>query len=139
MNRSPIVRFKPLALVAAGALFVGVPACVTAPRTIDAAKLGPTNRIVVYENGKPVIDRVVTAGSPQDRAVTAWLESHASGWRPTLIDYAPVQRVRGESFDLNFQNKQCVLNYRANEGSWLQVMRPIAAGDPIPQVFTRAE
>jgi hypothetical protein len=55
MNRSPIVRFKALALVVSGTFLLGVPACVTAPRTIDVAKLGPANRIEVYENGKPVL------------------------------------------------------------------------------------
>jgi hypothetical protein len=71
MNRYRIVRFKALALVVAGALLLGVPACVTTPRTINVAKLGRANRIEVYENGKPVLDRVVAAGSAPDRAVTS--------------------------------------------------------------------
>jgi hypothetical protein len=81
MNRSRIVPFKAHALVVAGALLPGVPACVRAPRTINVAKLGRANRIEVYENGKPVLDRVVTAGSAPDRVVTSWLESHDTGWR----------------------------------------------------------
>jgi hypothetical protein len=140
MNRYRIVQFKVLALVLAGALLLGVSACVTAPRTINVANLGRADRIEVYENGKPVLDRVVTAGSAPDRAVTSWLESHATGWRPTLVTFAPVRHVRGESFDLNFLTDQCVLNYRLSKnGNWIQVIRPLEADDPIPRVFRRED
>ena len=94
--------------------------------------------------GLPAWDRIPGQSFPQsrseDRAIAAWLQSHDSGWRPTLVDSAPGKRVRGAGFDLNSQTNQCVLNDRVDEkGHRSQVVRPIKPDDPISQVWARAE
>ncbi len=118
------------------ALLPSVPACSMATRTVDVNRLGPANRVEIYEGGRPVHERPVAAGSAEEQAITSWLRSHADGWKPGLATYAPGRRVRGDNFDLNFGKDRCVLNYRANdEGDWVQVIRPISTDDPVPDVF----
>jgi hypothetical protein len=122
------------------ALMLFVSACSIATRTVDVAKLGPSNQVQIYEGGKPVVDRRVTPGSADERAVTSWLRAHADGWQSSLVTFAPGRCVRGEKFDLNFGKDRCVLDYRVNDkGDWVQVTRPINNGDPIPNVFVLEE
>lgn len=112
----------------------------TNDRSIDVARLGPANRVEVYEGGRPVVERTVTAGSRDERAIADWLQSHESGWQPTRVTYAPGRTIRGDHFRLNFVAGRCVLNYRANErGDWVQVSRPIRDGESIPNVFDRGK
>jgi len=136
MRRRPIAVRSAVVVAVLLTILLSFPACSVTTRTVDVARLGPAKQVQIYEGGRPVLDRPVAAGSAEERAVASWLRSHADGWRPTLVTYAPGRRVRGENFDLNFGKDQCVLNYRSNDkGDWLQVARGIRDDEPIPDVF----
>lgn len=140
MNRSLIGFPWLLALIASTAFLAFAPGCQTATRAIDATTLGPARQVQVYERGKPISERLITAGSAEEGAVAAWLRSHADGWRTSVVTYAPGRRVQGENFDLNFHQDKCVLNYRANaKAAFVQVSRPLSENEPLPDVFTPNE
>jgi hypothetical protein len=110
--------------------------CSLASRSIDVARLGSPNQIELHEGGRAVVERPIVAGSKEEQIVSAWLESHSTGWKPTSVTYAPARCIRGDNFSLNFRNHECVLNYRVNDrGAWVQVSRPMQDGEPIPDVF----
>jgi hypothetical protein len=105
-------------------------------RTVDVARLGPVTTILAYENGRIVSERAITSGAEEDRAVQAWLRSHAAGWRPDRNSYAPHCYLKGARFTLNFQLERCILNYQSKEkGRWVQVSRPIRADETVPAVL----
>ncbi len=141
MKRSLIVASVVTALAGSAAFVLIVPGCaMTDNRSIEVARLGPANRVEVYEGGRPVLERPIAAGSPEERAIADWLRSHSTGWQPTRVNYAPVRSIRGEHFRLNFVAGRCVLNYRANDrGDWVQVSRPIRDDETIPDVFDRGK
>ena len=140
MIRSPVGARSAVILATLFALLLVVSACSMATRTVDMTRLGPANQVQIYEGGKPILDRPVASGSKDEQAVTSWLRSHADGWQPSLVTYAPGRRARGENFDLNFHENRCVLNYRADDkGDWVQVVRPIPSGETIPDVFAPAQ
>jgi hypothetical protein len=141
MKRSLILALMVTSLAASAAFVLIAPGCaMTNNRSIDVARLGPANRVEVYEGGRPMVDRTVAAGSPEERAIADWLQSHSSGWQATRVTYAPGRTIRGDHFRLNFVAGRCVLNYRANErGDWVQVSRPIREGESIPDVFDRGK
>ena len=117
-------------------MLVLISGCSNTGQTIDVTKLGPAREIVVYQGGKPIIERSIAAGSDEELAVTAWLQTHKSGWRWDLNTYAPVCRVSGERFTLNFQMGRCILNYRLKEnGNFSQVSRPLKDDEAIPEIF----
>ena len=109
--------------------------CSIAPRAISVNHIGPASRVEVYEGGQTVFQRSIAAGSAEEHVVKAWLEKHSTGWQPTLITFVPSRRITGENFNLNFCGNDCVLNYAPDgKGAWIQLIRPIAADDPIPDV-----
>ena len=132
-SRASAVAVKLVALATLAHVAFG---CSTIPRTVDVAKLGPVQRVEVYKGGEHSIVRPIAAGSAQERAVTAWLQSHSNGWRLDINTYVPGKRVIGENYNLNFAGRSCVLNYGASEkGPWVQVSRSLRDGDNIPDVF----
>lgn len=140
MNRSRSVGRSAAILIASASFSFCASGCSLSTRTIDVAKLGPANQILVYEGGRPIIDRPIAADSAEGLAIMSWLRSHADGWQPTYSTYVPNRYVRGGDFTLNFGGGSCVLNYRSNEkGGWAQVIRPIGEDDPVPAVFAAAQ
>jgi hypothetical protein len=141
MKRSLILATMVGVLASWAAFVLIVPGCtLTNHRSIDVDRLGPANRVEVYEGGRPVVERTIAAGSPEERAIADWLQSHSTGWQPSRVNYAPVRSIRGDHFRLNFVAGRCVLNYRANDrGDWVQVSRPIREGESIPDVFGRGK
>jgi hypothetical protein len=134
MRRSLTVVLVALGLAASLVLAVG---CASAGRPIDISKLGSANQIMVYKDGRPILDKSIATDSDEDKAVGAWLRSHADGWRTDFATYAPARRVRGENFTLDFHKDRCILNYRINEkGDWAQVSRPLSENELIPDLFT---
>ena len=122
------------ALTVVGAMFVG---CSISHQTIEMSKLGPANQIVVYDHGSPVSERVIAAGSDEDKAIAAWLQAHADGWQTDYHSYAPARFVRGTNYTLNFHKDRCILNYGTTDGGeWFQVSRPMNEGDTVPNIFT---
>ncbi len=102
------------------------------PWTVPVAYFRPPYRVEQWEGGRPVWDRSVVPGSPEERAISRWLQAHASGWRPTFHSYAPVQRIGGDGFRFNFQKGRCILNYRTKRaGAYFQVSRSIEDSDSI--------
>ncbi len=136
-------RKAPLpALAAAGGVIVMsmLAGCSIPRQTVEVATLGPATQILVYEEGRPVSERAIAAGSEEDRIVDAWLRSHPDGWRADRDSYAPVRYVKGPHFTLNFQRDRCILNYRSkDEGRWIQVSRPIRGDDTVPAIFARSQ
>jgi hypothetical protein len=110
--------------------------CTGCSHTVDVARIQPPYKVTIYGNGTYSPERTLPSGSAQAQDVTTWVESHKSGWSPSLVTYVPYRLLRGEGFELNFQQKTCILNYRTGVG-WTQVMRAIDAGD-VPPVFDRA-
>jgi hypothetical protein len=141
MKRWLILGLMVTATGGSAAFMLILPGCaMTDHRSIDVARLGPANRVEIYEGGRPVLERTVAAGSPEEGAIADWLQSHSSGWQPTRVTYAPVRMVRGDHFRLNFVAGRCVLNYRTNDrGDWVQVSRPIREGETLPNVFNRGK
>jgi hypothetical protein len=109
----------------------------SSPRALPVSRFRPPYRIEVHDAGAVVFDRAVPPG-PEEEEISRWIQSHSAGWRPTTVTYAPVRRIRGSGFDLNFLEGRCVLNYRANpKGDWVQLSRSIESYDPVPAVFAR--
>jgi hypothetical protein len=89
-------------------LFTG---CSTVSQGIDVARLPPPYKVIIYDNGNPVAERELPAGSEGADQIAHWLESNRLGWTSTPATYVPQRLVRGDSFSLNFGEKHCVLNY----------------------------
>ena len=81
---------------------------------LAVSKFQPPYRIEVHAAGKVVLNRTVPPGSSDETEVSRWVQTHSAGWRPTYATYAPVRRIRGNGFDLNFQKGLCVLSYQTN-------------------------
>ena len=128
-----------LAAVLSAAIIAGVTALTASASglgTVDTARLGLPKTILVYEKGRPTVERAVVRNSEEERAIISWMQSHENGWRPSITTYAPKKKVVGDNFNLNFMGKLCVLNYRVNkDGQWRQVTRSIEDGETIPDVF----
>jgi hypothetical protein len=125
-------RFLRLTTIAMALWIAG---CSTANRAVEVGKLDSANQIVVYENGRPIVERSIVDGSNQQRSVASWLRSHEGGWRADFANYVPIRMIRGTRFNLIFQPTLCILNYQTPEGAWKQVSRPISPEDPLPDVF----
>ena len=85
--------------------------CSTVSQGIDIAPLRPPYKVTVYENGHPVAEREISAGSDEADLIVQWLAANRSGWTSTPATYAPHRLVSGDSFSLNFGEEQCVLNH----------------------------
>jgi hypothetical protein len=107
--------------------------CSTVPQT---AHLRPPYRIEVEHSGITVVNRPtirgvpLAPGSPEEQAVTRWLQTHSTGWRLDFASYAPGRRILGDGFTLNFLGGLCVLNADGFEKS-LRLKNK----DDIPDVF----
>ena len=128
-----------LAAVLSAAIIAGVTALTASASglgKVDTARLGRPKSILVYDKGRPTVERPVVRDSEEELAIISWMQSHEKGWRPSIISYAPAKKIVGDNFDLNFMSKLCVLNYRVNEdGPWRQVTRFIEDSEKIPGVF----
>ncbi len=135
MQRTQISRL--LALVpAVVALLVSAAGCI---HTVNPAKIAPPYKVTVYEHGAYSPEHVFTADSAEGKQISAWIESHRSGWSLSIDSYAPYRLIRGEQFMLNFGRRLCILNYRGGLGNrWTQVTRQIEERD-FPAVFHRSQ
>ena len=85
--------------------------CSTVSKELDIARLPPPYRVSIHDEGRPISERDIVAGSQDAQNITQWLESNKSGWAPTYVTYAPSRIVHGDSFSLNFTNNMCIVNY----------------------------
>lgn len=130
-------RFRSLM---SSAFMVVLAGCSVVPLSADVSKLQPPYRVEVNSSRGPgdwnVSERTLTAGSPEEQAVTRWLQAHSTGWHPDFTSYVPSRRIRGDGFDLNFVGNLCVLNYHVGpDDRWSQMSRTVPAKDGIPGVF----
>ena len=56
-------------------------------QTVPVGHLRPPYEVLIYDNGRPVIERPIAPGSQEVRAVITWLQAHPTGWRFDLISY----------------------------------------------------
>ena len=115
-------------------LTLGFAGCLAMTRQpVNLARLTSPYRVEIYEKGSPKVERTVAPGSPDELAITRWLQAHESGWRTDFNTYAPARRIKADSFDLNFSGRVCVMNYDSNgKGNWVQVSRTIDDSDALP-------
>jgi hypothetical protein len=94
-------------------------------RTVPVSQLRPPYQVLIYANGRPVIDRPVAPGSQEERAISGCLQAHPTGWSFSLASYAPWILINGAGFSLNVHTNRCVLNYRASptDTNFVQVER----------------
>lgn len=135
-SRSLVLTLAVLALVlvvaALGYLFV--------PRRVPVSQFRPPYRVEVRSGRHRGTVHSLAPNSPEERAVTRWLQENAFGWRPTFVAYVPTRLIEGDGFTLNFLKGTCVLNYRASpNGDRYQVSRAIESDDAIVDVFSRAD
>jgi hypothetical protein len=140
MDQTRRSRLRALAAVVGAVLMSMLVGCSIPGQTVEVAKLGPATQVSIYEDGRPVSERVIAAGSEEDRIIEAWLRSHPDGWRTDRNSYAPHRNVKGHNFTLNFQRDRCILNYRREDGGrWIQVSRPIRGDDSVPAIFANPQ
>jgi hypothetical protein len=119
-----------------GVLLLVVAGCASTRRTVNLSRLTPPYRVEKNEGGRTVAEHTVAPGSPDELAITRWLQSHDSGWGMDLNTYALARRIKGDRFDLNFAGRTCVMNYDPNgKGEWVQVSRTIDESDTLPALF----
>ena len=85
--------------------------CASFSQTVDITKVRPPYRVVVYDQGGPVLRKEITRESEDEATITRWLESNKSGWRATPVTYAPKRLIDGDGFSINFLDGGCVINY----------------------------
>jgi hypothetical protein len=69
--------------------------------------------------------------------IKEWLKQHGSGWKPSLVSYAPVQLIEGDGYTLNFHRDHCIANVRAADGTWRQLVKDLKPSQSSPNVFQR--
>jgi hypothetical protein len=134
-SKMSLRRFVTRAAIHSLAL-VSLSGCSITNQTIDLTHVGPAETILVYEGDSPSAQRVIVAGSAEDRSIQAWLHSHREGWQPSLATYVPAKYVRGKNFSLNFHDEMSILNICENgKNHWRQLTRTNEKDDPIPDAF----
>jgi len=86
--------------------------------------------VAVYVDGREFTSFSILPGTATHDEVVAWGRLHRSGWRRSIVTYAPGILLRAEDFTLNIQAGQVILN---KDG--VQVVRKI---DPEAYVSLQA-
>lgn len=54
-----------------------------------------------FVGGKKATEREVERGSTEFVELSQWIDAHTSGWKSSMVSYAPRIVVRGEYFSIN--------------------------------------
>ncbi len=135
IKKGRAINWLILALSAAGIAWI------FGGQRINAAQLmGGPYKMMVYQRGRPIAEKVLPSDSPEAKLVARWLEAHDSGWGLDFVNYVPRHWFVGERFYLNLGRNFAALNYQLGDDPkrWIQVSRRIEPGDE-PDVFGRPE
>lgn len=71
--------------------------------------------VVVYENGAPIQQCEIPAGSAKQKALAHWLQQNTGDWSATPATYVPGVLVAGNDFSINFLGNSVILNYAGGQ------------------------
>ena len=76
---------------------------------------------------------VLSATSAEAASVMSWIRDHQTGWRVSLVDYAPHTKLMCDTFMLDIQSDALVLNYvRWKRGKgWVQIVRRLSSEEQL--------
>jgi hypothetical protein len=67
-------------------------------------------QVRVSASGQPAEQRTISPESKEHQLLVSWLTEHKSGWKQSLVTYAPGVLVSGTNFTMNIHSSRVIIN-----------------------------